>query len=176
MREVWELPRIECSWEWQTRRMLDSTCFVKCPGKFHHPRRCWGGTSWKGIWQPAVCWDTLHWTPELIWKFRPTKWLRPESRDEKYLKSLTSKGVSWGPKMTAFQSIMLFSVGAPLTPAGGSSWVEANSKQQIFSSVLYLQSFEVSHQTSSSSRGHCALSSCGSLLYWLLTSQVLHYS
>ena len=59
--------------------------------------------------------------------------------------------------MTAFQSIMLFSVGAPLTPAGGSSWVEANSKQQIFSSVLYLQSFEVSHQTSSRSRGHLVL-------------------
>ena len=39
--------------------------------------------------------------------------------------------------MTAFQSIMLFSVGAPLTPAGGSSWVEANSKQKIFSSVIY---------------------------------------
>lgn len=26
------------------------------------------------------------------------------------------------PKMTAFQTIMLFSDGAPLTPAGGSSW------------------------------------------------------
>ena len=35
----------------------------------------------------------------------------------------TSKGVSCGPKMTAFQSMMLFSPGAPDTPAGGSSWV-----------------------------------------------------
>jgi len=26
------------------------------------------------------------------------------------------------PNMTAFHNIMLFSVGAPLTPAGGSSW------------------------------------------------------
>ena len=26
------------------------------------------------------------------------------------------------PKMTAFHSMMLLSVGAPLTPAGGSSW------------------------------------------------------
>ena len=34
----------------------------------------------------------------------------------------TSKCVSWGPKMTALKSMMLFSPGAPLTPAGGSSW------------------------------------------------------
>ena len=28
----------------------------------------------------------------------------------------------WGPKMTAFHNMMLFSPGAPETPAGGSSW------------------------------------------------------
>ena len=33
----------------------------------------------------------------------------------------SSKGVSAGPKMTAFHCIMLLSHGAPLTPAGGSS-------------------------------------------------------
>ena len=33
------------------------------------------------------------------------------------LKVPSSKGVSWGPKMTAFQSMMLLSLGAPLTPA-----------------------------------------------------------
>lgn len=33
----------------------------------------------------------------------------------------SSNGVPSGPKMTAFQTIMLFSDGAPLTPAGGSS-------------------------------------------------------
>ena len=39
----------------------------------------------------------------------------------------SSKGVSAGPKMTAFHCIMLLSHGAPLTPAGGSSW--RNKKQ-----------------------------------------------
>lgn len=34
----------------------------------------------------------------------------------------SSKGVSWGPNITAFQIIMLLSVGAPDTPVGGSSW------------------------------------------------------
>lgn len=33
----------------------------------------------------------------------------------------SSKGVSCGPKITAFQIMMLLSVGAPLTPVGGSS-------------------------------------------------------
>lgn len=33
----------------------------------------------------------------------------------------SSNGVSCGPKMTAFHIIMLLSVGAPLTPVGGSS-------------------------------------------------------
>ena len=33
----------------------------------------------------------------------------------------SSKGVSAGPKMTAFHCIILLSQGAPLTPAGGSS-------------------------------------------------------
>ncbi len=37
------------------------------------------------------------------------------------LKVPSSKGVSAGPKMTAFHCIMLLSQGAPLTPAGGSS-------------------------------------------------------
>ena len=37
------------------------------------------------------------------------------------LKVPSSKGVSAGPKMTAFHCIMLLSHGAPLTPAGGSS-------------------------------------------------------
>lgn len=34
----------------------------------------------------------------------------------------SSKGVSWGPKITAFHIIILLSVGAPETPVGGSSW------------------------------------------------------
>ena len=34
----------------------------------------------------------------------------------------SSKGVSAGPKMTAFHCIILLSQGAPLTPAGGSSY------------------------------------------------------
>lgn len=37
------------------------------------------------------------------------------------LKVPSSNGVSCGPKMTAFHIIMLLSVGAPLTPVGGSS-------------------------------------------------------
>lgn len=37
------------------------------------------------------------------------------------LKVPSSKGVSCGPKITAFQIMMLLSVGAPLTPVGGSS-------------------------------------------------------
>ena len=55
--------------------MLDSICFVKCPDRSHRQRRCWGGTSWKGIWPPGVCWDTPHWTPGLIWRFHPRNWL-----------------------------------------------------------------------------------------------------
>ena len=38
----------------------------------------------------------------------------------------SSNGVSAGPKITAFHCIILLSQGAPLTPAGGSSW---NSKK-----------------------------------------------
>lgn len=38
------------------------------------------------------------------------------------LKVPSSKGVSWGPNITAFQTMILFSPGAPLTPSGGSSW------------------------------------------------------
>lgn len=38
------------------------------------------------------------------------------------LKVPSSNGVSWGPNITAFHTIMLFSPGAPLTPSGGSSW------------------------------------------------------
>jgi len=34
----------------------------------------------------------------------------------------SSKGVSCGPKITAFHIIILLSVGAPETPVGGSSW------------------------------------------------------
>jgi len=33
----------------------------------------------------------------------------------------SSNGVSWGPKMIAFQTMILLSVGAPETPDGGSS-------------------------------------------------------
>jgi hypothetical protein len=40
----------------------------------------------------------------------------------------SAKGVSSGPKMTAFQTMMLFSPGAPLTPAGGSSWRRLKSR------------------------------------------------
>ena len=56
---------------------------------------------------------------------------------------------------------MLFSVGAPLTPAGGSSWRDYESLPDK-SSVSFspnLQSFEVSHQTSSSGRGHLGICS-----------------
>ena len=38
----------------------------------------------------------------------------------------TSKGVSWGPNITAFHSNILFSPGAPDTPAGGSSCNHTN--------------------------------------------------
>lgn len=38
------------------------------------------------------------------------------------LKVPSSNGVSCGPKITAFQIMMLLSVGAPETPVGGSSW------------------------------------------------------
>lgn len=38
------------------------------------------------------------------------------------LKVPSSNGVSCGPKITAFQIMMLLSVGAPDTPVGGSSW------------------------------------------------------
>ena len=34
----------------------------------------------------------------------------------------SSNGVSAGPKITAFHKSILLSVGAPETPAGGSSW------------------------------------------------------
>ena len=37
------------------------------------------------------------------------------------LKVPSSNGVSWGPNITAFHCIILFSPGAPLTPSGGSS-------------------------------------------------------
>ncbi len=42
------------------------------------------------------------------------------------LKVPSSKGVSEGPKTIAFQTIMLSSVGAPLTPEGGSSCILYN--------------------------------------------------
>lgn len=38
------------------------------------------------------------------------------------LKVPSSNGVSCGPNITAFQIMMLLSVGAPETPVGGSSW------------------------------------------------------
>lgn len=38
------------------------------------------------------------------------------------LKVPSSNGVSCGPNITAFQIMMLLSVGAPDTPVGGSSW------------------------------------------------------
>ncbi len=38
-----------------------------------------------------------------------------------FSKLFTSKGVSCGPKITAFHKRILFSPGAPDTPAGGSS-------------------------------------------------------
>lgn len=37
------------------------------------------------------------------------------------LKVPSSNGVSWGPNITAFQIMILLSVGAPDTPVGGSS-------------------------------------------------------
>lgn len=49
------------------------------------------------------------------------------------LKVPSSKGVSCGPKITAFHIIMLLSVGAPDTPVGGSSWSlrKTNKKTKI---------------------------------------------
>ncbi|RNA08118.1 hypothetical protein BpHYR1_013574 [Brachionus plicatilis] len=41
------------------------------------------------------------------------------------------------PKMTAFQSIMLLSVGAPLTPTGGSSWSLLKSRISLRLAVIF---------------------------------------
>ena len=74
--------------------------------------------------------------------------------------SPTSKGVSWGPKMTAFHSMMLFSPGAPDTPAGGSSWMETLClRDQILHldfnvAQFYLEPLEVPHQPPPGCSGH----------------------
>jgi len=43
----------------------------------------------------------------------------------------TSNGVSCGPNITAFQRRILFSPGAPLTPAGGSSYTKYTSSNSL---------------------------------------------
>lgn len=57
------------------------------------------------------------------------------------LKVPSSNGVSCGPKMTAFHIIMLLSVGAPLTPVGGSSCNLKNGPFRLGDTVLADQSF-----------------------------------
>lgn len=83
------------------------------------------------------------------WKFKPANQIRKLRKLKALRNSPSSNGVSWGlesregsvledalfiselnpraelfayPNITAFQIIILFSDGAPLTPAGGSSW------------------------------------------------------
>ena len=48
--------------------------------------------------------------------------------------SILTQARSTNPKITAFQSIILLSVGAPLTPTGGSSWsLKSRNNRQAFS-------------------------------------------
>ena len=69
------------------------------------------------------------------------------------LKVPSSNGVSCGPKMTAFQSIMSFSQGAPLTPVRKNffyeSLLEKKPSQLHTWGRVFLKPLEIPHQPSS---------------------------
>ncbi len=111
------------------------TDFSVCPGKCRRRHRYWGETSLKGTGLVAACLDTLRKTPSGIRSEVESVFVRSNQNASHYrflctmsLKVPSSKGVSWGPNITAFQTMMLFSPGAPLTPSGGSSWSRLKSR------------------------------------------------
>ena len=68
------------------------------------------------------------------------------------LKVPSSNGVSCGPKMTAFQSIMSFSQGAPLTPERKNFFMNLYLKKpsQLHTwGRVFLKPLEIPHQPSS---------------------------
>jgi len=58
------------------------------------------------------------------------------------------------PKMTAFQTMMLFSDGAPLTPAGGSSWRLKNKLPKEVTFIYYTNITTAPHTAQVTSKIH----------------------